>query len=276
MPRPQSDDHLAVLRRLERHGASTKLPEPDSGRRPGLSPRVVIAILTVFLVIAMAVWAPWSTGPHELEVPEARGAPEKSELPGTPGGGLASAQPEVSTPTAPTGQATPVPTPVETVTIHVTGRVKNPGVYAVPAGSRVIDAIEAAGGATDKADLTRLNLARIVHDEEFLPVLAAGEDPPDLLTPAVGGPGTGAVTEPGGGGAAASGGGGAEVSADVLNLNTATEEQLQTLPGVGPVMAERIVEWRTQNDGFRTVDELREVSGIGPKIFAKLADRVTV
>jgi competence protein ComEA len=140
------------------------------------------------------------------------------------------------------------------LTVYVSGAVRAPGVVTVPADGRVHHAVEAAGGPTRRADLVALNLARPLTDGEQVHVPAEGE------------PGT-PVT-----GAAEDGG----ASAGPLDLNRATPVELETLPGVGPVLAERIVTWRDANGGFTDVGQLREVSGIGEVTFQDLAPLVTV
>lgn len=270
MARPQADsDRLAVLRRLERHGPTTE-PDDLRSRRPRLSPRVVVGVITVFAAVFLAIWAPWSPEPEAIEV-AADPATADQAAPDS----VTAQTPAVSLPTQPPvgapGAAAETPTAgtAAKIMVNVVGHVKDPGVHEVPEGSRVIDVIEAAGGATQKADLTRLNLARVVGDEEYLAVLATGEEPPEVMAPSTGGAST-PTPDPTGGEAGGQGSGG------VLDLNTASATELETLPGVGPVMAGRIVDWREQNDGFRSVDELREVSGIGPKVFAQLQPLVTV
>jgi competence protein ComEA len=140
--------------------------------------------------------------------------------------------------------------------VHVGGEVRRPGLYEVREGSRVNDAVEAAGGTTDDADLDGLNLAAKVKDGD------------KVLVPA--------KTEPGavpqGGPASASG---AQASG-VVNLNAATLADLETLPGIGPALAERIIAFRTEHGGFQRVEDLLEVPGIGPKKYESLKDHVTV
>ena len=152
------------------------------------------------------------------------------------------------------------------VLVHVVGQVQAPGVVEVPAGSRVIDAIAVAGGLTPAADTAAVNLAREVVDGEQVYVPAPGEvapSPPGAST----GTGTGTTTGGGSGTAGAPG---------LVDVNAASLEELDTLPGIGPALAERIVQWRTDNGAFASVDELADVSGIGPSVLGKIRDLVTV
>jgi competence protein ComEA len=139
------------------------------------------------------------------------------------------------------------------VIVHVLGAVAHPGLLTLRAGDRVQAAIDAAGGTTDGADLARVNLARPLVDGEQLYVPTVGETPPVALGPAVDAP-TGA-----------DGGTG-----DVVDLNTADAGALETLPGIGPALAARIIAWRDANGGFSSVEDLREVNGIGDVRFAEL------
>lgn len=138
------------------------------------------------------------------------------------------------------------------VVVHVVGQVQQPGLVALPDGSRVADAIDAAGGAGPEADLSAVNLARVLVDGEQVVVPRPGE-----------------AIAPVGGAGAGSGSG-------VLNLNLADVAALDALPGIGPVLAQRIVDWRTEHDRFSSVEELTEVSGIGPALLEGLRDLVTV
>jgi competence protein ComEA len=150
--------------------------------------------------------------------------------------------------------------------VHVAGAVRHPGVYRFPAGARVQDAVQRAGGPTRHADLAALNLAAKVTDGVQILVPRKG---------AAVAPGGAAGTGDGAGGAAAAspGAGGA---AQPVNLNTATLEQLETLDGVGPAIAQKILAFRQQHGGFRTIDELDQISGIGPKKMAALRAQVRV
>ena len=159
--------------------------------------------------------------------------------------------------------------PATTVTVHVVGQVERPGVFAMPAGSRVGDAV-AKAGARKGADLTAINLARPLVDGEQIHVPRPGEVVPG------GAAGAGSAAGSAGGAGSGAGGAGPGGSGGPVNLNSATAAQLEELPGVGPVLAQRIIDWRTEHGRFASVDELGEVSGIGEKIFAALQPKVTV
>jgi competence protein ComEA len=145
--------------------------------------------------------------------------------------------------------------------VHVAGAVATPGVVELAAGSRVIDAVEAAGGALEDADLDRLNLAAKVADGERVLVQRVG-DPASPAAPGVGDAGGSSEGDGTGGG--------------LVNLNTATQTDLEALPGIGPVLAGAIIDERERRGGFRSIQELRDVDGIGEKRFATLADLVTI
>jgi competence protein ComEA len=151
-----------------------------------------------------------------------------------------------------------------TFLVHVVGAVHDPGVVGVSAGARVLDAVRAAGGALRTAELGLVNLARPVVDGEQIRIPAHGE----TLAPAP--PvGQGPASSQGTGGA-----GGAGSAA--VDLNTADTAALEALPGVGPVIAGRIVQWRTSNGRFTSVDELAEIQGIGDRLLEGLRGLVTV
>ncbi|NYF97079.1 helix-hairpin-helix domain-containing protein [Janibacter cremeus] len=152
------------------------------------------------------------------------------------------------------------PSAAPDVTVHVVGEVESPGIVSLPGGSRVVDALADAGGETGEADLRGINLARELVDGEQVVVPKPGETPLAAAPPAggVGGPG-----------------GAASPDAPV-NLNTADLATLETLSGVGPVLAQRIMDWRLEHGKFVAVEELGEVSGIGEKTYEQLAPKVTV
>jgi competence protein ComEA len=145
---------------------------------------------------------------------------------------------------------------VATVTVHVAGAVKRPGVITITSNKRVIDAVEITGGATGEADLDRVNLA------------AALSDGAQIYIPRRGEAGVGAAS----GGAATP----SAQSTQPINLNTATVAQLETLPGIGPSLATAIVQEREQHGAFKSVQDLRRVSGLGDKRIADLQSRVRV
>jgi competence protein ComEA len=185
-----------------------------------------LAVVAVLVAVLAAVVA-WRSRP-ELE-PVTRPANEPTTS-GPPSGPVATAG---------------------TIVVAVSGLVQKPGLVRLPAGSRVADAIAAAGGALPGTDLSMVNLARKVSDGELVVI-----GPAASVVPARD-PGTGA-------------------SGGQVNLNTATLAELQELPGVGPVLAERIIDYRDRNGGFRTVEDLRKVTGIGDARFNDLKARVTV
>jgi competence protein ComEA len=153
--------------------------------------------------------------------------------------------------------ATAIPPPI---VVYVSGAVLRPGVYALPQGARVADALVAAGGATGEADLTRINLARRVRDEEQVHIPQPGETPllvPTPLLPTTVTPAEGGAVGP-------------------ININTASAAQLDGLPGIGPGYAQRIVEYRESHGPFARTEEIQNVPGIGPATFDKIKDLITV
>jgi competence protein ComEA len=155
-----------------------------------------------------------------------------------------------------TDKAAPASTPsARMIYVHVAGAVNRPGLYRLVLGARVDDAVRAAGGATGEADLDSLNLAAKVHDGDKVLV-----------------PKRGAAAAPPGGGPGATG----AAQSALVNLNTATVAELDTLPGIGPAIAQRIISYREQHGGFRTVNDLQNVPGIGPRKLEELRDLVTV
>ncbi|WP_374196314.1 helix-hairpin-helix domain-containing protein [Streptomyces sp. ISL-10] len=215
--------------------------------RCGLEPRTLAALAVVLVAAALfAAQHFWAGRPQAVRAPEVvrQGA----------------AQPlseEPMTGPVPSTVAPPLPEArrAARIVVDVSGKVRRPGVLRLPAGSRVADALEAAGGVAAGTDLTGLNRARVLMDGEQVVV---GGPPP------VGAAGPSGLTGPGLAGA----------DAGPVSLNTATAEQLETLPGVGPVLAQHIIDHRTRHGGFRSIDELREVNGIGDRRFADLQNRV--
>lgn len=229
--------------------------------------RAVVAVLVLVLVaVVAAAVTTWLARPRELPAPDrARlvGAPLSAGSSGAGSGGAGDG-------VAGSSSAGPVAAATATaglLVVHVVGAVRRPGVVELPAGSRVADAVAAVGGLTRRGDPASVNLARPAVDGEQVVVARRG-------AAGVGGaavpPATGAVGTPG---VAAPGG---SAPAAPVDLNTATLEQLDTLPGIGPVLAQRILDWRAANGRFSTVEELGEVSGIGEATLGDLRPLVTV
>ena len=154
-------------------------------------------------------------------------------------------------------EATPSPTPT-TIVVDVAGWVKRPGVYEFRQGDRVIDAIRMAGGGKSGADLAAINLAAMLTDGQQIVVLKKGS--------------TGTAASGGGSGAVPRSGG----AEPLVNLNTATLDQLESLPGIGPALGQRILDYRQEHGPFRSVEDLLNVSGIGEKRLGDLRSKVSV
>lgn len=225
-----------------------------------MAPRTPVVLgLVLLAAVGVAAFRFWSVSPQAVRVPEpVADEAAASALPPDP---LRSGAPD------------PVPRPASgeppdaggsgrasgQIVVDVSGKVRRPGVRRLPAGSRVADALDAAGGVRAGTDMTGLNRARLLMDGEQVVV---GLPPGPPVSGAAGG---GSAGTDGRGGVP----GGSGPSAP-LSLNTATAEQLETLPGVGPVLAQHMLDYRAENNGFRSVDELRQVNGIGDRRFAEL------
>ena len=216
------------------------------------------AVLAVVVLIAVGLaFLGASSPPPQLTLPRAE--PGSAPVDGSSGGGSVG---------APGDPSAPLPsTPPVTATVHVAGQVTSPGIYAVPAGGRVADAVVAAGGTSAEADLEQLNLAARVSDGERIFVPKKGEPVPPVV---------GSVPPAGGAGAGAGAGGPKGAPASPLDLNTATAEQLEALPGVGPATSKAILTYRANHGRFRSVTELLEVPGIGPAKLEALRPMVRV
>ncbi|WP_083982870.1 ComEA family DNA-binding protein [Actinomadura hibisca] len=218
------------------------LAGPKSVRIPGIDdldpgPRSIRTLIVIGVIAALAAVAYlWMARPTPEPAPSVQSAPSASPDPQTP---------------------QPLPSPSTNVTVHVFGKVKDPGVISLPTGSRIADAIKAAGGTRPDATTGTLNLARKLQDGEQIPVGVPAPTPPPNQPAADTAPSTtGGTTN--------------------VDLNNASAAELDALPGVGPVLAQRIVEYRTQHGGFRSVEQLQEVTGIGARRFAELKPMVRI
>lgn len=264
--------------RLQRRLGAEVAPEPDEDRRPDTS---------------LTRWLPESTGGGAAGwVAAVRADPGRAGVIALGGVGLLAVlvtvfvllrddSPAVAAAKLPPVQmvssANPTPdaaspAPGGPVVVSVVGLVHKPGLVTLATGARIADALTAAGGPLDGADLVGLNMARRITDGEQIVV---GIAPPPGEPPAMGSSVSSGVAGPAPANAPASGDSGAPAGGSV-DLNTATVEQLDTLPGIGPVTAAAIVAWRDANGRFTSVDQLGDVDGIGPARLEKLRDLVHV
>jgi competence protein ComEA len=225
---------------------------------------VGVAVLAIGGVVAWRMLAPPPL-PPEMQLPFASSTVASSAGPGRGGDGSAgpgSVAPASAGSTAAAGTTE--------VVVHVAGAVVAPGVQRLDPGARVIDAVDAAGSATPDADLARINLAAPLEDGQQIYVPRLGE-------PAPSGAATAAGTGTGGSGPGSAATGSGAGSADgLVNLNQATTSELEELPGVGPAIAQAIVDHREQEGPFTSVEDLLDVRGIGEAKLAELRDLVTV
>lgn len=241
-------------------GLSIKERLDELARRAGMKavPRPVLIGIAAIALVAVG-WAAWRWWPgssgEEVTFSETASAAGKVE---------ASATPE------------PAESVEPSVTVHVVGAVRHPGVYKLPGGARAADAVAAAGGALGEAVTSAVNLARVVEDGEqiYLPdedSMESGKTPPIASAPsAPGAPGAssapgGTAGKSGGSAGGTSSGGGKAPAGGLIDINTADAALLETLPGIGPSTAQKIIADREANGKFTSVDDLGRVSGIGPK-----------
>lgn len=268
-------------------------PGTTRSTRWGLSPRVLLLVAVLALVAVVWGVTQFSAAPRAEQVASPSTSPSASaesvqavgaqQSPGAQPGTQSTAQPGANPSESAQGGGASGET---TVRVHVAGAVNNPGVYTLPAQGRAVDAIAAASGAAADADLDRVNLAGALSDGVQIYVPHRGETAaPAQIQP------NGGTANAGQGNAAngaSQGGtqpqpartltpaGSAQKGSAPVNINTATAEELQTLPRIGPAMAQRIIAWRESHGGFRSVDELDAVPGIGPSMLENLRPLVTV
>lgn len=259
-------------------------PGTTRSTRWGLSPRVLL--LVAVLAVVAVVWGvtQFSAAPRAEQLASPSASAESvqavgaQQSPGAQSTAQPGANPSESAQGGASGEAT--------VRVHVAGAVNNPGVYTLPAQGRAVDAIAAASGAAADADLDRVNLAGALSDGVQIYVPHRGETAaPAQIQP---NGGTANAGQGNAANAASQGGaqpqpartltpaGSAQKGSTPVNINTATAEELQTLPRIGPAMAQRIIAWREAHGGFRSVDELDAVPGIGPSMLENLRPLVTV
>lgn len=232
-------------------------PASGPAHRWAVAPRTRVPASLLLLALAALAGLAWAVlGPPGGAAPGGAEEPALAEVELTPA-------PDATASGAPTGAGEgPGPSPGQRLYVHVTGAVARPGVVALEPGARVVDAVEAAGGLTDAAVAGTVNLAAPVTDGQqvLVPDEAAAGAPAAPAAPGV---------PPAAGEAGAAPGG-------TLDLNTATAADLEALPRVGPVLAERIVAFRDEHGGFAAVGDLDAVPGIGPALMEALAPLVTV
>jgi competence protein ComEA len=279
--RPDPLELAAVLRRLESLRVSapespgwlpSPPPEPQVGAPvasvrsrvrvaafdPGRRGVVVLAVVAL-LAAAGGAWYFVRAAPKTESVNDAASVVARPSAP--PPSTLSSGWPSLTSAGPVVGG--PTPTTLAVIVVDVVGRVAKPGIVTVPAASRIFDAIAAAGGALPGTDLTALDLAgKLIDGEEIF----VGIPPPSGSAAQTAG---GVV---GGDGAAGTATGSSAPS--VVDLNSATLTDLETLPGVGAVTAQRIIDWRAQHGRFTSVVQLQQISGIGPSKYAALLGRV--
>ena len=272
-------------------------PGTTRSTRWGLSPRVLLLVAVLALVAVVWGVTQFSAAPRaeqfaspsaSAESVQAVGAQQSpGTQPGTQSAAQSTAQPGANPSESVQGGASGE----ATVRVHVAGAVNNPGVYTLPAQGRAVDAIAAASGAAADADLDRVNLAGALSDGVHIYVPHRGETAAPAQIQPNGGTANAGQGNAANGAAqngASQGGtqpqpartltpaGTAQKGSTPVNINTATAEELQTLPRIGPAMAQRIIAWREAHGGFRSVDELDAVPGIGPSMLENLRPLVMV
>lgn len=262
-------------------------PGTTRSTRWGLSPRVLLLVAVLALVAVVWGVTQFSAAPRAEQLASPSATAESVQAVGAQQSTQSTAQPSANPSESAQGGASGE----ATVRVHVAGAVNNPGVYTLPAQGRTVDAIAAASGAAADADLDRVNLAGTLSDGVQIYVPHRGETAAPAQIQPNGGTANAGQGNAANGAAqngASQGGtqpqpartltasGSAQKGSAPVNINTATAEELQTLPRIGPAMAQRIIAWREAHGGFRSVDELDAVPGIGPSMLENLRPLVTV
>ena len=272
-------------------------PGTTRSARWGLSPRVLLLVAVLALVAVVWGVTQFSAAPRAEQFASPSASAESvqavgaQQSPGTQPGTQSAAQSTAQPGANPSESAQGGASGEATVRVHVAGAVNNPGVYTLPAQGRAVDAIAAASGAAADADLDRVNLAGALSDGVQIYVPHRGETAAPAQIQPNGGTANAVQANAANGAAqngASQGGtqpqpartltpaGTAQKGSTPVNINTATAEELQTLPRIGPAMAQRIIAWREAHGGFRSVDELDAVPGIGPSMLENLRPLVMV
>jgi competence protein ComEA len=269
-----ADAPPAVADQAEEDGTDGRLVGLDDLEPPRRFTRWHVGVVTAVLLVGL-VWGAWSwvrARPEAVAAPSVVVTTGVPEAPVTPAPSPAAASGAGTSGAGTLGAGTSAggaSTSPELV-VHVLGAVRHPGLVRLVAGARVQDAIKAAGGLRSDADPAELNLAQPLEDGVQV-VVGTRSHPAGEVRSSGGSSGTGS-----GGGGSSTGGSTTGSAGAVVDLNRADVDQLDTLPGVGPVTAQKILDWREQHGRFTRADELQEVDGIGPKTYARIAPHVRV
>jgi len=241
-----------------------RLPPTLQGRVDLTPSHLAVVALLVALGLAVTCWWVVRAEPDNATLVPAASSSARVTAAATDAAAVATSGTEgavssVVTAPPPAGVVGSASAPQSEIVVDVAGKVRRPGIATLPPGSRVVDALDAAGGPRRGVDLTALNLARVLVDGEQ--ILVGVEPPPGVAASAASVPGSTAT---------------AGSPTTLVDLNSATQADLEELPGIGPVTAQAILTWRAEHGAFTAVEELLEVSGIGEATLAEMAPFVTI